>query len=115
MQASAPRPTDALATRLQDIAARIVALEGEQPEATAEDGAPGDGRFRVELRALELRLEQAEAAAREGRDAVLAQLDRVASRIEWRLLQLEGDDTVLPDAGAAASGAQVVPIRSNDV
>jgi chromosome segregation ATPase len=98
--------------------------------SSAGDEAPGlptvasGGRFRLEIRALELRLEHAEAAARENREAVLLQLERLASRIEWRLHRLETVETVetVETAGppysepqAATAGAQVVHIRGNDV
>jgi hypothetical protein len=79
------------------------------------------GRFRLEIRALELRLEHAEAAARENREAVLLQLERLASRIEWRLHRLETVETVdtagppYSEPQAATAGAQVVHIRGSDV
>jgi hypothetical protein len=75
----------------------------------------GDGRFIVLLRALERRLVRAETVAREGRESILAQLDRVASRIEWRLVQLEEDPADAETGAATAGPARVVPIRSNDV
>ncbi len=74
----------------------------------------GEGRFRVELRALELRLEQAEEAARESREAVLTQLERLASRVEWRLQRLETPDRVAPPEQRAPARelGLVVPIRA---
>jgi DNA repair exonuclease SbcCD ATPase subunit len=79
---------------------------------TAGDGAEnGDGRFRLELRALELRMEHAEAAARENREAVLTQLERLASRVEWRLQRLEETAQAESVAASAEAGADVVPIR----
>ena len=70
---------------LDDLSRRLDAVEhGPHGVFSPADGpVPGDGRFRLELRALELRLEQAESAAFEGRDAVLAQLARMRSR-RWR-------------------------------
>ena len=69
----------------------------------------------MELRALELRMEHAEAAAREHREAVLMQLERLASRIEWRLQRLEPErPTASDDHNNDPVGAQVVPIRGTD-
>ena len=60
-------------------------------------------------------MEHAEAAARENRDAVLVQLERLASRIEWRLQRLETgkDEGPLPEA-ADGPLAQVVSIHGGD-
>lgn len=77
---------------------------------------PGEGRFRLELRALELRMEHAEAAARENREAVLLQLERLASRIEWRFRELEtaeAGDALQHPSGSRPLG-RVVPIRGPD-
>ena len=62
---------------------------------------------------LELRMEHAEAAARENREAVLMQLERLASRIEWRLQRLEAPPAGAPfqPQPAEAPLGQVVPIR----
>lgn len=53
-----------------------------------------------------------ETAAQENRDAVLTQFERLASRLQWRLQQLELEDA---DAAQAPSAppqlGQVVPIR----
>jgi chromosome segregation ATPase len=89
---------------------------GGEPPGPSVTG--GEGRFRLETRALELRLDHAEAAARENRDAVLVQVERLASRIEWRLQRLETVETAgppFPQPQAAIVGAQVVPIRGSDV
>ena len=85
---------------LEELARRLDAVEhgahGVFSPATAHSA--GDGRFRLELRALELRLEQAEVAALESRDAVLAQLELIASRIE-----------------PGPAGAEIVPFRGAEV
>ena len=98
--------------RLDEVARRLESLERAPVViAGSADGGPlpGDGRFRLELRALELRMEHAEAAARENREAVLVQLERLAARIEWRFQRLEAEhDAAYPEA---VGGAQVVPIR----
>ena len=98
-------------TRLDELTRRLESLERAPVViAGAADGSslPGDGRFRLELRALELRMEHAEAAARENREAVLVQLERLAARIEWRFQRLEEEyEARQPQA---ASG-QVVPLR----
>jgi len=68
----------------------------------------------LELRALELRLEQAETTAREGRDAVLAQLERIASRIEPHPQRPEvHEDQRHVDRTEA--GAEIVPFRGAEV
>jgi hypothetical protein len=104
------------ATRLDEVTRRLEALE-RAPVVIAggADGGPpaGDGRFRLELRALELRMEHAEAAARENREAVLVQLERLAARIEWRFQRLESEyESGQPQA--IGGGGQVVPIRPAD-
>ncbi len=104
-----------MATRVDEVTRRLESLE-RAPVAIAgsSDGGPaaGDGRFRVELRALELRMEHAEAAARENREAVLVQLERLAARIEWRFQRLESEyEARQPEA---IGGGQVVPIRPTD-
>lgn len=108
-----------LAARLDELTARLDALEqADLAFAPAEPSLPllGEGRFRLELRALELRIEHAEAASRENREAVLMQLERLASRIEWRFQELEaaGGAPVLRQAGGTRPIGQVVPIRGDD-
>ncbi len=106
---SAPDP----GPQLDDIGGRLAALERDTHGVFVSSGAPvvGDGRFRLELRALELRLEQAEEDAREGRDAFVVQLERFASRIERRLELLESDVADPALADPTPTGAQVVPFR----
>ena len=98
-------------TRLDELTRRLESLErAPVVVANTADGSalPGDGRFRLELRALELRMEHAEAAARENREAVLVQLERLAARIEWRFRRLEEEyEARQPQA----VGGQVVPLR----
>jgi chromosome segregation ATPase len=101
--------------RLDELTWRLDSLEnaGVGPASSLLPPVAGDGRFRVELRGLELRMEHAEAAARENREAVLTQLERLASRIEWRLQRLESANAGAlsqPQAVEAPLG-QVVPIR----
>ena len=69
---------------LDDLALRLDAVEhgAHGVFSPAEGPVVGDGRFRLELRALELRLEQAESTALETRAALLAQLERIASHID---------------------------------
>ena len=100
-------------TRLDDLARRLETVELAGPVTivpNAESPLTGDGRFRLELRALELRMEHAEAAARENREAVLTQLERLASRVEWRLQRLEAAQEE-PHTEPEDTGARVVPIR----
>ena len=98
-------------SRLDELTRRLEALERAPVVISAAgDGStlPGDGRFRLELRALELRMEHAEAAARENREAVLVQLERLAARIEWRFKRLEEE---FEARQPQAVGGQVVPLR----
>ncbi len=106
--------------RLDELARRLEAVELAGPITIIPDSdvpLTGDGRFRLELRAVELRMEHAEAAARENREAVLTQLERLASRVEWRLQRLESaqegytEPVETPVESPVESGAQIVPIR----
>jgi len=97
---------EALSSRLE-----VVETAAKTPPPGPTSG-PGDGRFRVELRALELRMEHAEVAARENREAVLVQLERLAARLEWRLQRLESGQAPEIEAPAEPEPlGQVVPIR----
>ncbi len=102
---------------LDDLSRRLEVVEhGPHGVFSSADGPiAGDGRFRLELRALELRLEQAEIAALEGRDAVLGQLARMASQGELRPVrdEVEGEDPAL--GAALPAGAEVVPFRGAEV
>ena len=104
-----------IVARLDDLAHRLETLEKEK-SAVPPEPVLGDGRFRVEVRALELRIDHAEETARESREAVLVQLERLASRIDMRLDRLEtAKNSNYEQSEVTAGGAQVVPIRSNDV
>ena len=105
-------PPEGLGVTLEELAERIHALEARPVAPPQPAPLPGDGRFRVELRALELRMQHAEAAARENREAVLVQLERLASRIEWRLQRLESDEQTEPEGSQEEPPlGQVVPLR----
>ena len=78
------------------------------------DADRGEGRLRLELRALELRSERAEKAAQQNRDAVLAQLDLLAGQIESRFQQLESEPDPSADPEEPAH-AEVVPLRGAEV
>ncbi len=110
----------AVAARVDELVERLESLERasaealpELPELDVEVDGPGagEGRFRLELRALELRMEHAESAARENREAVLTQLERLASRVEWRLQRLEEAAQAEADGEPDETGAEIVPIR----
>jgi hypothetical protein len=107
-----------LAAGLDELTRRLDAFGTGEPASTTA-AAPiddtADGRFRLELRALELRMEHAEAAARENREAVLVQLERLASRVEWRLQRLETGDAedALPQLEDGPL-AKVVQIHGSD-
>ena len=100
---------------LDDLTSRVDALEGAGATPQGLVGAlvpvAGDGRFRVELRALELRIEHAEAAARESREAVLTQIERLASRMEARLQRLESEPEPPAVPAQPTADGQVIPIR----
>ncbi len=100
---------------IEELGRRLESVErANMPLALPESDvtAAGDGRFRLELRSLELRMEHAEAAARENREAVLTQLERLASRVEWRLQTLEAaQEDDFPEPEPEDTGARVVPIR----
>ena len=99
---------DALGARLESLARSDEAM----PAPAAWAG--GDGRFRLELRALELRMEHAEAAARESREAVLTQLERFSSRIDWLPQRPEAQPEPTSSAHEPQVEAQVVSIRATD-
>ena len=106
-----------VSARLDDFSLRLGSLERSSIAAVAAAAppVPGDGRFRVELRALDQRMQQLDEAARENRDAVLMQFERLASRLQWRLQQLEmesADAAYGPPKPAPRPLGQVVPIRS---
>jgi predicted nucleic acid-binding Zn-ribbon protein len=100
---------------IEELTSRVEALEWGEGALIPPTSAPvaGEGRFRVEFRALELRMEHAEEAARASREAVLVELERLASRVEWRLQRLESgeSETEIQEAGAGDAIGQVVPIR----
>ena len=98
---------------LDELAGRLDSIENVGPEEDPESG-PGEGRLRLELRALELRAERAEKAAGQSRDAMLAQLDRLAGQIESRFQKLEPDPTEAPHSEEAGQ-AEVVPLRGAEV
>jgi hypothetical protein len=106
------------AARLDDVAGRLEEIERREAErAESLEPFAGAGRLQVEIRALELKLEHAEAAARETRDAVLEQVEALASRIESRLRRVESEPE--PQQPAAhprgVTGGDVVSIRSGEV
>ena len=99
--------------RLDDLTVRLSLLERTAAATPQSPPVPGDGRFRVELRGLELRMQELELSARENRDAVLTQFERLASRLQWRLqqLELETSDAGYAPAASAPQLGHVVPIR----
>lgn len=106
---------DDLAARVEDLARRLGSLE-QGAQAAAPAPCPGDGRFRLELSSLELRMQHLESASRESREAVLTQLERLSSRMEWRLRRLEAERRRGSErhARVRAGGGQVVPIPERD-
>jgi hypothetical protein len=100
-------------SRLDDISLRLGLLERAAAAPPVHEATPGDGRFRVELRGLEQRMQSIESSAHENRDAVLTQFERLASRLQWRLQQLELENSDAEHSTKAPPPAlgQVVPIR----
>ncbi len=99
--------------RLDDLSVRLALVERTAAAAPPQAPTPGDGRFRVELRGLEQRMMSIESSAQENRDAVLTQFERLASRLQWRLQQLELETSDAEHSTKAPSPplGQVVPIR----
>jgi chromosome segregation ATPase len=106
---AAPGPD--LRSELDALVKRVELAERTASSSPATGDEAGDGRFRLELRSLELRMEHAESAARENREAVLTQLERLASRVEWRLQRLEEAAQAESYVEPGETGAQIVPIR----
>lgn len=121
--------SERLTERIDEVARRLCALEpviGLQGAGTLGLGIASPllevGRSSAELRALELRLERAEAAERETRLELLAHVERLAQRIEERLASLRGPaDGADPPGGArsdpstwASEGARVVSLHEAD-
>jgi len=110
-----------ISARLDELGVRLSALERTSIAAAAlaaAPPAPGDGRFRVEMRGLEQKMQVLEDSARENREAVLLQFERLASRLQWRVQQLEmesADATYGPAKPKPAPQplGQVVPIRGD--
>lgn len=102
---------------LGDLARRLDAVEhgAHGVFSPADDAVAGEGRFRLELRALELRLEQAEIAALEGRNALFTQLERLASRIEPDPQHREVHDEDPSHDDRTRAGAEIVPFRGAEV
>lgn len=97
--------------RIDEVARRLASLEpGLERAGIAYSPALDTSHSGAELRALELRLERAEAAERETRIEFLTHLERLAHRIEERLGSLrDPEDAAVPPAGVG--GARVVPLH----
>jgi chromosome segregation ATPase len=121
--------SERLPERIDEVARRLSALEpviGLHGTGVLGLGVPSPlleaGRSSAELRALELRLERAEAAERETRLELLAHVERLAQRIEERLASLRGPAEGADPSGEARSdpstrasqGARVVPLLEAD-
>jgi hypothetical protein len=83
-------PSQEFEARMAALTSRLEALEeAASAPQSVPPLAPGEGRLRIEVRALELRLQHAEAVGQESQQAVLLQLERLAAAIEPRLRRLE--------------------------
>jgi chromosome segregation ATPase len=98
-----------LAGRVDGVMSRLASVE--ERESASRD--TGNGSYRVEIRSLAIRMDHAEAAAREHREAVLAELERLSSQIESRLQRLE-DEVGATDgpSNLASPIGDVVPFRT---
>jgi hypothetical protein len=98
-----------LSDRVDAVAGKVASLEADET-----DGSPelGDGRFRVELRRLALRMEHVEAEAREDREAVLVELERLASQVE-SLQRLDAGNGNGSDGQVHARAGDAVPSRND--
>ncbi|MGI8479412.1 MAG: hypothetical protein ACR2M2_06095 [Gaiellaceae bacterium] len=94
---------------LDALASRLESVENVGPEPGPLSSS-GDGRLRLELRALELRAERAEKEEQQNRDAVLAQLARMAEQLESRFHKLESD-AANSSQSDVADQAEVVQLR----
>jgi chromosome segregation ATPase len=98
--------------RLDELDRRLETVERRTTEDALQPVA-GEGRFRVEMRALELSIEHALTSAREEREAILTQFERLASRVESRLQRLESSEPGVAYAEDGADG-RVIPIRTSE-
>jgi chromosome segregation ATPase len=97
--------------RIDEVARRLAAVEpGLERAGIAYAPVLDTSRSGAELRALELRLERAEATERETRIEFLTHLERLAQRIEQQLGSLRDpeDAATIPEA---VGGAQVVALH----
>ena len=99
--------------RLDEPARRLDSIENVGSVHEPESG-PGEGRQRLEPAALELRAERSEQEAHQNRDAMLAQLDRLAGQIETTSQKLESDPTDSSHPEEVGQ-AEVVPLRGAEV
>jgi chromosome segregation ATPase len=97
------------ATQLDAIRAQLDELSSDRKRSPDSETSE-EGRHRAELHALELRVELAEAAARENQETVLAELGRLAARIESRLEGLESDE----GEAAATEIGQLLRLHSRE-
>ncbi len=104
---------------IDELARRPESMQIVDRDLESEPG-PGEGRLRLELRALELRAERAEKAAQQSREAVLAQVDLLTDQVESRFQKLESETT--EPSSAEVDGheeevghAEVVPLRGGEV
>ena len=98
--------------RIDDVARRLAVLD-QTAERTAVAYVPAldASRSGTELRALEVRLERAEATERETRLEFLEHLERLAQRIEQRLGDLDAAEADLDPLPKAVGGAQIVTLH----
>ncbi|GIU95474.1 MAG: hypothetical protein KatS3mg012_1931 [Gaiellaceae bacterium] len=100
-----------VADRINDVARRLAAIEpAVELSRLSYVPTPESTRTGAELRALELRLERAEAAERETRIEFLTHLERLAQRIEERLGSLRDPEEAAPTPPTSPR-AQVVALH----
>lgn len=77
--------------RLDELSARIEEVAAMGPVVVGGDGAPAVD-VSADMRALMLRVGEAESASQADRERLMSRLERMASSIDWRLQRLETDD-----------------------
>ena len=95
-------------------AAAVESTRAHDPPAASGEPSGTDGRVVAEVRSLERRLERAEASARDGREALLMQLERLAARLEWRLQRLEAGSEDVVHESTPTRSADVVHLQVSD-
>lgn len=85
-------PAVDLASRLEDLAARIEAISSSGLHAGGVAGVVAAVDTSGDMQAIVRRVEEAELASRADRERLMTRLERLATSMDWRLQRLEGGD-----------------------